>query len=213
MHYFIEVFSILFVIIDPPGIMPIFLGLTGNKSTLAKRKIALKACSVALVILLIFATCGDFILDQLHITEPAFRIAGGILLLLTAIDMVTVRHFGFSAATTDAEDDEAHHKNDISIFPLAIPLIAGPGGMVSVIMVMRKVEGHKLLQFNVIIGLVFTLIVMYLFLIFSQPISRLIGITGANVLTRIFGIILAALAVQFISIGINDMMLVPFLKH
>lgn len=212
MQHFIEVFSILFVIIDPPGIMPIFLGLTGNKSSAAKRKIALKACSVAFIILLIFATCGDFILNKLHISEPAFRIAGGILLLLTAIDMVTAHHFGFSASTTTAEDAEAHHKNDISIFPLAIPLIAGPGGMVSVIMLMRKVEGQTLLQFNTIMGLIFTLIVMYIFLIFSQQISRLIGITGANVLTRIFGIILAALAVQFIAIGLNDMMLIPFLK-
>ena len=212
LSYFTEVFSLLFVIIDPPGIIPIFLALTHDKSYAFKRRVALRACLVALIILVIFGMCGDFILDQLHISEPAFRIAGGILLLLTAIDMVTAHHLGFSTAINSDDQDSIQQKNDISIFPLAIPLIAGPGSMVSIIILMRKAEYDYSSQFTIFLSLTATLAVMYLFLISSTRISHLIGTTGANVLTRIFGIILAAIAVQFITVGINDMMIIPFLK-
>jgi multiple antibiotic resistance protein len=211
LEHFLEVLSILFVIIDPPGLIPVFLGLTQHQSLAYKRLIAFKACAVAFIVLMIFTFLGDVILDKLRISEPAFRIAGGLLLLLTSIDMVVAHHLGFSAPTAD-EEAEARNRSDISVFPLGIPLIAGPGGMVSVIMLMRKIEGNHWLELNIVVAISLVIIVTYLCLLFATPISRLIGTTGANVLTRIFGIILAALAIQFIINGFNDLMVVPFFK-
>ncbi len=211
LEYFLEVFSVLFVIIDPPGIVPIFLGLAQNKPLTERHKIALKSCGVAFAVLIMFTVLGDFILDKLGISEPAFRIAGAILLLLTAIDMVMAHQLGFSSQTV-AEKAETRDRNDVSVFPLAIPLIAGPGGMVSVIVLMRKIEGDHFKEMTIIAALTAVIIITYLSLRFADPIGRLLGTTGANVLTRIFGIILSALAIQFIINGINDLMLTPFMK-
>jgi multiple antibiotic resistance protein len=211
LEHFIEVFSLLIVIIDPPGLLPVFLGLTQNKSLSEQRKIALKSCLVGFTVLITFTLSGDFILDKLGISEPAFRIAGALLMLLTAIDMVMAHHFGVSHPTA-AEEAEAHNRPDISVFPLGMPLIAGPGGMASVILLMRKVEGQHWLELNVVAALCLVMVLTYLTLWFATPLSRFLGTTGANVLTRIFGIILAALAIQFIINGINDLMVVPFMK-
>ena len=208
---FMTAFSVLIFIIDPPGLIPIYLGLTQRYTLSKKRKIALKAAVIGFSVLLLFAILGDFILDRLNISGPAFRIAGGILLLLTAIDMVVAHHLGFNVETSEPATD-SQPKHDVAVFPLGIPLIAGPGSIVSIVMLMRQVDTHRLLEISIIAALLSVVVITYLFLLFSTSISRLIGTTGANVLTRIFGIILAALAIQYIINGINDLLLVPLFK-
>ena len=196
-------FITLFVIIDPFGVIPIFIALTRGDSKAERAKIARKATIISLVWLLGFAFVGDYLLDSLGISIPSFRIAGGILLLLAAIDMVVARHSGISSTTQD-EQREALQRDDISVFPLAIPLIAGPGALVSAVILMREVEGDLLMQLGLIVVLVLVVLIMYVCLLMAEPLSKLLGVTGSNVLGRVFGIILAALVVQFIIDGLSQ---------
>lgn len=197
-------FVMLLIVIDPPGIIPVFLALTPHQGTQLRKAIAMKASLISLGLLLTFAFIGDFILDSLGISEPAFRVAGGILLLLMAIEMVFARPSGILTTTKD-EQKEALHKDDITVFPLSIPMIAGPGGLTAVVILMRKAEYDSMLQLGlagVIVGVVG---LTYLCLRLSEPISRLLGVTGSNVLGRVFGIILSALAVQFVANGLLEL--------
>lgn len=186
----------LIVIIDPFAVIPLFVGLTKSYSQINRRKTALRATVIATILLLSFAFLGDRLLDAMSISEPAFRIAGGFLLLLAAIDMVIVNSSGFRTTTGD-ENEEAIHRDDISVFPLAIPLIAGPGALTSIVVLMRQAEGmgtHA--EIGVILILIAVLLFTYLCLRLSDRLLKILGVTGTNVLTRVFGIILAALAVQ-----------------
>jgi multiple antibiotic resistance protein len=159
---------------------------------------------IATILLLTFAFIGDKLLDTMGISEPAFRIAGGFLLLLAAIEMVIAKTSGIRSTTGD-EQAEAAQREDISVFPLAIPLIAGPGGMTSVVVLMRQAEGISFLaEIGVIIILIVVLLITYLSLLVSDRIVKILGVTGTNVLTRVFGIILAALAIQNIIIGVTS---------
>lgn len=197
-----QAFVTLFVIIDPIAILPMFIALTRNETVSYKRRTALKASVIATILLLIFAFVGDKLLDAMGISEPAFRIAGGFLLLLAAIEMVVAKTSGIRSTTGD-ETAEAAHRGDISVFPLAIPLLAGPGGMTSIVVLMRQAEGMGFLaELGVIIILIVILLIAYLSLLLSDRIVKILGVTGTNVLTRVFGIILAALAVQNIINGI-----------
>jgi len=197
-----EAFITLLVVIDPFGVLPVFVALTKGDTALRKKQIALKATMISAFLLVVFGYIGDFLLEKLHISEPSFRIAGGILLLLTAIDMVVAKHSGLSSTTYD-EEIEAEHRDDISVFPLAIPMIAGPGALASIAILMREVQGTMILQIGVIGVLIIVLLILYVCLSMSHPLSKLMGVTGANVMSRIFGIILAALAVQFIIDGLQ----------
>lgn len=198
----LSTFITLLVIIDPLGIVPFFVAFTKDETEQTKRRIALKASVISAVILTVFGFVGDFILDALHISEPSFRIAGGILLLLTAIDMVVAGHSGLSATTRD-EQEEAKSRPDISVFPLAIPLIAGPGSLVSVIILTRQFEGEFLLQALVVLIVLCVVAITYGCLLMSGLLSRILGVTGANVMGRVFGIILAGFAIQFIVDGVK----------
>lgn len=198
-----QAFVTLFVIIDPFAVLPMFIALTRNDSIVQQRRTALKACIIATVLLLVFAFIGDKLLDAMGISEAAFRIAGGFLLLLAAIEMVVAKSSGIRSTTGD-ETAEAEHRDDISVFPLAIPLIAGPGGLTSIVVLMRQAEQiSSLAQIGVIIILIVVLLITYLSLLMSGRILKILGVTGTNVLTRVFGIILAALAVQNIINGIS----------
>lgn len=198
-----QAFVTLFVIIDPLAVLPMFIALTRNESIAQKKRTALKACVIATILLLTFAFIGDKLLDAMGISEPAFRIAGGFLLLLAAIEMVIAKTSGIRSTTGD-EAAEAAHRDDISVFPLAIPLIAGPGGMTSVVVLMRQAEQMSFLaELGVIIILIVILLITYLSLLVGDRIVKILGVTGTNVLTRVFGIILAALAIQNIITGIT----------
>src|SRR6267142_529741 len=141
-EYAASAFVTFFVIIDPIGMLPIFMMLTGQQNASHRRQIAIKSIFVASVTLVVFAVAGEFLLRFLGVTLPAFRIAGGILLLLLSIDMVFARHSGIRT-TTDVETQEAEDRSDVAVFPLAVPLIAGPGAITSVIL---RAEGNIILQ-------------------------------------------------------------------
>ncbi len=191
-----QAFVTLFVIIDPFAVVPVFVLLTQKSSPAQKRQIALKSSIIAAILLLGFAFVGDSLLDAMDISEPAFRIAGGFLLLLAAVEMVVAKSGGFHS-TTDDENKEAAHRDDISVFPLAIPLIAGPGALTSVVVLMRQAENmNRTAEVGVLLILVLILAITYASLLVGDRIMKLLGVTGTNVLTRVFGIILAALAVQ-----------------
>jgi multiple antibiotic resistance protein len=199
-EFAVSTFVTLLIIIDPLTVAPIFLGLTRFASAEHKRSIALRGTAIAGGILLIFALVGDWLLRMVGIGLPAFRIAGGVLLFLIAVDMVLARQSGIRS-TTPPENEEAGHKEDISVFPLAIPLIAGPGAMTSVMLLMGRASGDVQRQ-AIVLGL--TLLVLAITLICllgAGRLARALGVTGTNVINRVLGIVLAALAVQFILDG------------
>ncbi len=194
--FLITAFVTMFVVIDPIGLAPLFVALTHGMSDQARRRIALRATIVAVVILLAFAAFGEALLNFIGISMPAFRVAGGVLLFLTALDML------FERRTKRREDrSEEDDSDDPSVFPLAIPLIAGPGSIASVILLMGQRPG---LEGAVMVlgatGLVM-LIVLAFFMI-SGPIGRALGKTGITVVTRLLGMLLAALSVQFVLEGL-----------
>ena len=194
--YMITVFVTMFVVIDPIGIAPLFLALTQGMTPGQRRRVALRATSTAAIVLALFAFFGETLLGFVGISMPAFRIAGGILLFLTALDML------FERRTKRREDrTEESHPNDPSVFPLAIPLMAGPGAIASVILLIgERPGGEGMLTVLPITALV--LLVMAAILMLSSYLDRLIGKTGIDVITRIFGMLLAALSVQFVLDGL-----------
>ena len=198
----LEIFITLFAVIDPPGIIPPFLGLTDRMSREQRRSIAARSVLISAIILISFTFLGDKILDWLKISEAAFYIAGGLLLFRAAFNMVLARPSGIDN-TTREEDKEAASRHEISIFPLAIPLIAGPGSIATVILLSRKAENSFIQHFIIVLAVLFVLGITYVCLRLSNPITKLLGVTGTNVIGRIFGIILAALSVQFVLNGIH----------
>ncbi|MSO88585.1 MAG: MarC family protein [Rhodospirillaceae bacterium] len=190
----------LLVIIDPVGISAIFVGLTRGLPDAERRRTALRGILIAGIVLLVFAFLGEFLLRVLGITLPAFKIAGGVLLFLLATDMVFARQTGLRSMTA-AEDREAESKSDISVFPLAIPLIAGPGAMTSVVLLMSRLRGDPIGQAGFIMVLMVALCLTLVALLFASRMVSLLGVTGTNVVSRTLGIVLAALAVQFLVDG------------
>lgn len=194
-------FVTLLVVIDPPGVVPIFAGLTGRAGTAERRRMAVNGTLIAAGILIAFALGGELLLHLLGIGLPAFRIAGGILLLLLSVEMVMARHTGLRATTSD-EEEEGSRSADITVFPLAIPLIAGPGAMTSIVLLMGRAP--DLAGKAMILGVLgVVLVLMLVCLLLTGPVMKLLGLTGINVISRVAGIILAALAVQFIIDGIR----------
>lgn len=198
----VTAFITFFVVIDPIGLAPIFAGLASHAAPgRERRRIALRGVAISAVVLLLFALGGDWLLEALGIGLPAFRIAGGLLLMLLAVEMVMARHSGLSSTTPD-EAKEAARSGDVAVFPLAIPLIAGPGALTSVLLLLGKAEGDWVMQAGVLGMMVAVLVLTLVSLLMTSQIMRVLGLTGTNVLTRVFGIITAALAVQFIVDGL-----------
>ncbi|MFK7837765.1 MAG: MarC family protein [Sulfitobacter sp.] len=194
--YMITALVTMFVVIDPIGIAPLFLALTPGMSAAQRRRIALRAVCVAGFVLALFAFFGEALLGFVGISMPAFRIAGGILLFLTALDMLFERRTKRREDRTEEEDTE-----DPSVFPLAIPLIAGPGAIASVILLIGEKPGGEGLV--VMLGITaFVLMAMALILMASSYVDRLIGKTGIDVISRVLGMLLAALSVQFVLDGL-----------
>lgn len=195
-------FLLLFVVVDPIGLAAIFVGLTHGEPVDYRRRMALNGTGIAALVLVVFALFGDRLLAALNITLPAFRIAGGALLFLLAIDMVFARHSGVRAPTA-REQAEAERRKDISVFPLAIPLIAGPGAITTVLLTAGSGHGSWLATGALLAVLAVVLALTLLALLAATRIMHLIGETGANVVGRVFGIVLAALAVQFMLDGLQ----------
>ena len=190
------------VIIDPVGTAPLFVSLTEGRSEAERLRTARTGVLVATGVLFVFALVGKELLAALGVSLAAFRIAGGALLFLVAIDMVFARQSGLRSPTW-SEDAEAHQRADVSVFPLGIPLIAGPGAIASVMLLMGEAAGSLLAQAAVLAVLALVLLVTYLCLRAAGRVVRLLGITGTNVVGRVLGIVLAALAAQFIIDGVR----------
>ena len=166
---------------------------------------ARRACLIAAVLLLLFGVAGEAILTFIGISMPAFRIAGGILLFLTALDML------FERRTQRREGQKAEHDHDPSVFPLATPLIAGPGAIASVILLVGQAGDGWGGMVAVLALVALMLVVTFLFLLASPPLERLLGRTGTVVITRLLGMLLAALSVQFVIDGVRGTG--PALRH
>lgn len=201
MNSFLVAFVTLFATVGVADIAFIFAALTKDNTPAQRRTFATRGVLVALGILLFFAVLGNAILDVFGITIPALRTAGGILLLLIAIDMVFARHSG-GTGTTDEEEVEARQSHDISVFPLAMPLMAGPGAISAVILLTTGANSD--LEFWLVLAAIVVILALcWLTLLIAIPIQRLLGLTGLSVVSRIVGILLAALAVQFVFDGIR----------
>ena len=164
---------------------------------------AMRGTLTGTIILLTFALIGESLLSSLGISLAALRVAGGILLLLMGIDMVFARNSG-GISTTDEEENEAVAKPDISVFPLATPLIAGPGAMGATILLMDSAEGDIQAQIVVVSALLVVMLLTLVLLLLANEVQRLLGVTGMHVVSRIFGVLLTALAVQFMFDGIKQ---------
>lgn len=194
--FLITAFVTMFVVIDPLGLAPMFVALTQGMPAHARRSIALRASLTAIGVLAVFALFGEAVLGFIGISMPAFRVAGGILLFLTALDML------FERRTKRREDQTGEEREDPSVFPLAIPLIAGPGSIASIILLTGQNPGWQgfLMAFGVTLAVI--AIAMILFLA-SGLLERALGRTGINVVTRLLGMLLAALSVQFVLDGLR----------
>lgn len=196
-------FVVLFVVIDPIALVPMFVALTQGGSAAYKRKMAIKATTIATGVLLFFIVVGNAVLHMLGIGLAAFRVAGGVLLFLLALEMVFARQSGLRS-TTPNERVEAEQREDISVFPLAIPLIAGPGALTTVLLMLAKGHGDPVVLITVVSMLLVVLGITLVTLLGAARIMGLVGETGANVVGRLLGVLLAALAVQFIFDGLTQ---------
>lgn len=196
--FLIGAFATLFVVIDPVGLAPIFIALTADTDDRHRRVVALRAVLIAGSLLTLFAFFGEAVLGFIGISMPAFRIAGGILLFLTALDMLFQRR-------TKRREDQADEEDfpDPSVFPIAIPLIAGPGAIATMILLAGRAEGA--LGMAAVLGVMAAVLMLALLLFLSAGvIERGLGRTGINVVTRLLGMLLAALSVQFVLDGLRD---------
>jgi multiple antibiotic resistance protein len=186
----------LLVTLDPPGLAPLFIGLTLGMTKAGKREVALRASVIAFVILAAFALGGRFVLTALGVTIPAFRIAGGLLLFYIAFDMVfALKAERRSEIATDAMAID--HIRNVAAFPLAIPLMAGPGSITATMLLADRASGDWLMLAGLLAIVALAMAVSYLAFLAAERISGLLGTTGKVVLTRMLGVVLAALAVQF----------------
>jgi multiple antibiotic resistance protein len=194
-------FATFFATIGPPDVAIVFAALTLRKTPRERLRLAFKSVLVASGILLFFALLGKPLLEYLGISLPAMRTAGGILLLLIAIDMVFARESGATSATDD-EKSEAAGSDDISVFPVATPLIAGPGAIGAGILLVAEAQGDPKQVASVIGALLAVLASTFVLMLAASQVQRVLGTTGVSVVARVMGILLAALAVQFLFDGI-----------
>jgi multiple antibiotic resistance protein len=197
----IKFFVVFFVVVDPISLMPLFAGLTEGASSPYAKKMAGKGALVALSICVLFALVGARFLDIMGISLSAFRIAGGTLLFLIALEMVFARTSG--TKSTMPEKEEAKTREDISVFPLAFPFIAGPGALATILLTAGELRSTPLLFAGFLAVVALVIIVCWVLMLATPRLMGVLGVTGANVMSRLSGVILAALAVQFIIDGIR----------
>ena len=198
---FISAFITLFVVIDPPGCAPIYAGLTKGASPEQSRNMAIRACGIAAVILVVFALFGEDLLGALHIQLDSFRIAGGLMLFWIAFEMVFEKR-------TQRREERAEkimatpEVEDVSVFPMAMPMLAGPGAIASVMLLMSNAKGTQG-TLVVLSALGTVLLITMMALIAAGPLMRLFGDRVEAVITRLLGVLLAALAAQYVIDGLK----------
>jgi multiple antibiotic resistance protein len=201
LNFAITAFATALTIIDPVGMVPLSLAVTASAPPDARRRMIDRAVIVAAIVIFGMALVGRYLLSYLQITLPAFSIAGGILLLLISIDMLFARPSG--ARAKPEEEREAIERENAAVFPLAIPMIAGPGTIATVLLLVSLSHGDKVRIVIVYAAYALALIATWLCMRGASLVLRWIGRTGVGVLTRLLGIILSALAVQFIINGLS----------
>jgi len=201
LEFFILCFSSLFALINPIGIVPIYLSITQDYNKRERDKIAIKAILFSFLVLSLFALIGDFIFSFYNITIHGFRIAGGILLLKISFDMIESKRS--RSRTTPSEELEAEEKNDIAYTPLSIPLIAGPGSIAS-IMILSSEAKNTIDKLTLFATLIIVLIITFFIFKVSKNLSKNFGKLGLRILQRIMGLILMVISIEFILKGIKN---------
>ncbi len=199
---FISAFATLFVVIDPPGCAPIFATLTQGTTKSHQREMAFKAVAVAAIVLIGFAYGGEWLFAKLGISLDALRIAGGVMLFIIGLNMVFEKRTETREERAEDLLEEIENPEDISVFPMGIPMIAGPGTMATLLLLMSNTTtGWQ--EFSIMLALVIVLLITLASFLVAGPLMKLMGKTFTNVLTRLLGVLLATLASQFIIDGIS----------
>jgi multiple antibiotic resistance protein len=201
----VKFFVVLLVVVEPLSLLPVLAGLTQGASDSYSRHMSFKAVGIAAAVCLLFAVGGTALLQVLGISVDAFKVGGGILLFLLAIEMVFARPSGVRS-TTPVEDEESHHRGDISVFPLAFPLIAGPGALATILLAFAGVPYGSPQFFAQLLIICIVLGITLALMLVTGPVMRVVGVTGGAVLGRLLGVLLAALAAQFVMDGIRGAM-------
>jgi multiple antibiotic resistance protein len=203
-EHLIKTFIIFFVVIEPVSLVPMFGAMTRGGEPGYRRKMAWKSVAISAGIFIVFALVGDWLLRLLGISVSAFKIAGGMLLFLLAVDMVLARESGLRS-TTVREQEEAKYRDDISVFPMAFPLITGPGALATLLLLTAETSDY--IEFSLVLGMgLLALAVTLVFLLLTQPLMRVMGVTGGMVVSRLLGVVLAALAVQYVVDGFTEVL-------
>ncbi len=195
-------FSAVFFVVDPFAVIPMFLAVTAGDSAAKKRATALRASAVCTVTLVAFALAGSLIFKLFGITLPAFRIAGGTLLFLMALDMLRAQRS--RTRSSPEEEREGVMKDDVAVIPVGIPMLAGPGAIATVIVLMGQAKGSMMHGVIVLACVLATGVLTYLLLRSAAVLERALKQTGLNILNRLMGLLLAAMAVQFVIYGVRD---------
>jgi multiple antibiotic resistance protein len=198
----LKFFVLFFVVVEPVTLVPLFAAMTEGADEKFRRRMALKAVIVAGIVLFLFALGGAWFLRMMGISMAAFRIAGGIMLFLIALEMVFARESG--TRTTPDELEEGRKRVDVAVFPLAFPFIAGPGSLAIVLLTFGASRDDLALSAGLFGVVIVVLLITYLFMRLTPLVMRVMGVTGGNVVNRLSGVVLAALAVQFIITGVTD---------
>jgi multiple antibiotic resistance protein len=200
----LKFFVVFFVVVEPVSLIPIFTSLTTGTAPQYKRRMAFKAVIVASAILLLFAVGGAPFLKLMGISLEAFRIFGGLLLFLLALEMVFARESGTRTSVDEAE--ETRRRADISVFPLAFPFIAGPGALATLLLWFGPVRAlsNPVLFIGLLTAAALVLLAALVCMLLADRLMRVIGVTGANVASRLLGVVLGALAVQFVLDGLRQ---------
>jgi multiple antibiotic resistance protein len=202
LEHLIKTFIVFFVVVEPISLVPMFGALTRGAEPPFRRKMAIKGVVLSAIISYGFIAIGDWLLRTLGVTLDSFKIAGGLLLFLLSVDMVFARQSGLRS-TTVREQDEARYREDISVFPLAFPLITGPGALATLLLLVGEARREPWMFVALLVIIALVLGITLLLLLAVRPVERVLGVTGANVVSRLAGVILVALSVEYVVEGIR----------
>ena len=197
--FFIYAFTSIFVIVNPVAGLITFISLTSGMNAFERNATVKRSVAVACLLAIVFAVSGELVLGFFGITVDCLRVAGGILLFAVALDMMHARVSRESVTAEEIRD--ATQREDVSIFPIAIPLLTGPGTITTVILIMKTGTALEL-KMMVILAILLTFALSYLTFRFANKVNKMMGVTGALVITRVMGLFLGAIAVNFVSIGV-----------
>jgi multiple antibiotic resistance protein len=209
LHEFISAFITLFVVLDPPGCAPIYAGLTAGANAAQRRSMAVRACVIAGAILIVFALVGENLLGALHIELDSFRIAGGLMLFLIALDMVfekRTQRREQRAEKVMAQSNQGPEVEDVSVFPMAMPMLAGPGSIATIMLLTSRAHGMEQ-TLAVLAAMIAVMALSFAALAAAGPLMRVLGDKVEAVITRLLGVLLAARAAQYVIDGVKTVLL------